>query len=189
MTGVDGRAGRGGARGLQSLQTDAPPGWLSVADGAARVPFARDRVWRALAVLQPYCAVCDVSYEVVGTVISRGTEFVCVPGRLDGQRPPGGAPRGRIVEWEPEGRVATRLELTSEVWMTTIELSDAPDGGTVVAITITHEPLTGGLLQRWRRRKAVRQVARDTVESELAKVADHVHQAERGSGEAEQSPA
>ena len=155
------------------------PGWLTVVEDARRVPFSRSRVWRALAVLQPYCAVCDVSYVVDGPCTKQGTEFICVPGHLDVQPPPAGAPRGRIVEWKPEHRVATRLELTPEVWVTTIELADAPEGGTDVSITLTHEPLTGGLLQRRRQRKAVRKVAQSTLESELAKVADHVHQAER----------
>ena len=30
--------------------------------GVREVPQARDEVGRALAVLEPYCAVCDVSY-------------------------------------------------------------------------------------------------------------------------------
>jgi hypothetical protein len=154
------------------------PGWLTVAQGTRRVPFSRDRVWQALAVLRPYCAVCDVTYVVDGLSTARGTEFVCAPGRLDGQAPPDGAPRGRVIEWEPQHRVGTRLELTPEVWVTTIELSDAPDQGTDVAITLTHEPVKGGLLQRRRQRKGVRKVAEDTIESELGKVADHVHQAE-----------
>lgn len=158
------------------------PGWLTVARGTRRVPFSRARVWQALAVLRPYCAVCDVTYVVEGTSTAKGTEFVCAPGRLDGQALPGGAPRGRVVEWEPEHRVGTRLELTPEVWVTTIELSDAPDKGTDVAITLTHEPTSGGLLKRRRQRKAVRKVAADTIESELGKIADHVHQAEAASG-------
>ncbi|CCH87371.1 conserved protein of unknown function [Modestobacter italicus] len=180
------RPGRGPAG--PRAQTDGTPGWLTVARGERRVPFSRARVWRALAVLRPYCAVCDVSYVVDGASTKRGTEFVCVPGRLDGQRPPGGAPRGRVVEWEPEHRVATRLELTPEVWVTTVELADAPDGSTDVAVTLTHEPLTGGLFQRRRQRKGIRTVAQETVESELAKVADHVHQAEQVTGDAEDPP-
>ncbi|WP_231851823.1 hypothetical protein [Modestobacter italicus] len=93
-----------------------------------------------------------------------------------------------MVEWEPEHRVATRLELTPEVWVTTVELADAPDGSTDVAVTLTHEPLTGGLFQRRRQRKGIRTVAQETVESELAKVADHVHQAEQVTGDAEDPP-
>ncbi|NEK93368.1 SRPBCC family protein [Modestobacter muralis] len=165
------------------------PGWLTVAEGARRVPYVRSRVWRALAVLQPYCAVCDVSYVVDGAATKQGTEFVCVPGRLDDQSPPGGAPRGRIVEWKPEHRVATRLELTPEVWVTTIELADAPDESTDVSITLTHEPLAGGLLRRRRQRKTVRKVAQGTIESELDKVADHVCQAEQSPDSADGSSA
>src|SRR3712207_887037 len=97
------------------------------ASGTREVPYERDRVWRALAVLAPYCAVCDVSYVVDGTATAgKGTRFVCVPGRLDdGQEPPAGAPRGEIVEWEPRRRVGTRLELTPETWTTRMELDDA----------------------------------------------------------------
>ncbi|MFQ1004370.1 SRPBCC family protein [Modestobacter sp. SSW1-42] len=157
------------------------PGWLTVVQGTRRVPFTRARVWEALAVLRPYCAVCDVTYVVDGPSTKHGTEFVCAPGRLDGQAPPAGAPRGRVVEWEPQHRVGTRLELTPEVWVTTIEVSDAPDQSTDVAITLTHEPLTGGLLKRRRQRKTVRSIAEETIESELGKVADHVRQAEAAS--------
>lgn len=178
MTAPDSRARGSEAFGSKVRRADAAPGWLTVARGERRVPFSRPRVWQALAVLQPYCAVCDVSYVVDGASTRRGTEFVCVPGRLEGGQLPGGAPRGRVVEWEPEERVATRLELTPEVWVTTIELADAPDENTDVAITLTHEPLTGGLLHRRRQRKSVRKVAQDTVESELAKIADHIRQAE-----------
>lgn len=179
MTARGDRRPPAGSAGTGASQAGGVPGWLTVAQGTDRVPFSRARVWRALAVLQPYCAVCDVSYVVDGSGTSQGTEFRCVPGRLDGQQPPSGAPRGRVVEWEPEHRVATRLELTPEVWVTTIDLADAPDSGTDVTITLTHEPLAGGLLQRRRQRKVVREVAQDTVESELAKVPEHIQQAER----------
>lgn len=189
MTVPDSRAPEGGSASPLMQQTGASPGWLTVAHAVRRVPFSRTRVWQALAILEPYCAVCDVSYVVVGASMKRGTDFVCVPGRLGGRRPPAGAPRGRVVEWEPEHRVATRLELTSEVWVMTIDLADAPDGSTDVGITLTHEPLKGGLLQRRRQRKVVRKVARDTVESELGKVADHIRQAERASDGPEDPPA
>ena len=189
MTVPNGPAPGGGSVTPRAQQSGVTPGWLTVVRGARRVPFSRARVWQALAVLQPYCAVCDVSYVVDGASTQQGTEFVCVPGRLGGRRPPGGAPRGRVVEWEPEHRVTTRLKLTPEVWVTTIELADAPDEGTDVAITLTHEPLTGGLLQRRRQRKVVRKVAQETVESELSKVADHVRQADGSPDEGTDSSA
>jgi hypothetical protein len=87
---------------------------MTTASGSREVPFDRARVWRALAVLAPYCTVCDVSYVVDATgAPGVGTTFVCVPGRLDGDaQPPAGAPRGEIVEWEPRQAVTTRLELT-----------------------------------------------------------------------------
>ena len=36
------------------------------ASGVREVPQDRAEVWRALAVLEPYCAVCDVSYVIAG---------------------------------------------------------------------------------------------------------------------------
>jgi hypothetical protein len=112
------------------------------ASGSRELPHERRRVWEALAVLAPYCAVCDVSYVVEGAgAPDRGTRFVCVPGRLDdGAQPPAGAPQGEIVEWVPRERVTTRLRLTPETWTTTIELADAGPGATRVTITVSHEP-------------------------------------------------
>src|SRR5690349_19171239 len=65
------------------------------ASGSRDVPAARATVWRALAVLSPYCAVCDVSYVVSGKP-RKGTTFVCVPGRLGDGPPAEGSPRGEI---------------------------------------------------------------------------------------------
>ncbi|WP_138757718.1 SRPBCC family protein [Modestobacter altitudinis] len=155
------------------------------ANGTSQVPFSRLRVWRALAVLQPYCAVCDVSYVVEGDATKEGTRFTCAPGRLDDRSPPPGAPRGQVVEWQPSRRVTTRLELTPEVWTTTIDLTDVPGGGTDVTITLTHQPLRGGHLRHRLRRGGVRKVAERAIESELAKIADHVRQAEQTYRDAE----
>src|SRR6476661_3091955 len=92
------------------------------ASGACEVPEPRAEVWRALAVLEPYCAVCDVSYVVDATTDPGvGTTFVCAPGRLDGTSPAPGAPQGEIVEWIPPRLVTTRLVLTPETWTTRME--------------------------------------------------------------------
>jgi hypothetical protein len=128
-------------------------------------------VWRALAVLRPYCAVCDVSYVVSGS--GTGTTFVCVPGHLEGA-PPEGAPRGAIVEWRPGRVVSTRLELTPETWTTRIELSDTDHGGTRVVMTVTQEPTGGSRLVRRVQRGALRRLVQRTVDDELAKVPAHV---------------
>jgi hypothetical protein len=135
------------------------------------VPESRSQVWRALAVLQPYCAVCDVSYVVTG----RGarTTFVAVSGRLEGA-PPAGAPIGTILEWRPGRVVVTRLQLTPETWTTRIELADADQGGTSVTMTLTHEPVGGGRLARWAQKRAREQLVRRTVDDELAKVPAHL---------------
>lgn len=146
---------------------------MSSATGVREVPEPRGEVWRALAVLQPYCPVCDVSYVVTGT--GRRTTFVAVSGRLDGE-PPAGAPQGRILEWAPGRVVATQLELTPEIWTTRIELDDTDAGGTRVTMTITHEPRGGGRLARRLQRRAARTLVRRTVESELGKVPAHVAQ-------------
>ncbi|MGY1637150.1 SRPBCC domain-containing protein [Geodermatophilus sp. SYSU D00742] len=146
------------------------------ASGTREVPHDRERVWQALAVLAPYCAVCDVSYVVDGSRSpGRGTTFVCVPGRLDdGAQPPAGAPRGEIVDWVPECAVTTRLELTPETWTTRIELADAGPAATRVTITVTHEPKGGNRLAHRLMRSGVRQMVQRTVDGELDKLPAHV---------------
>jgi len=135
------------------------------------VPEERSRVWRALAVLQPYCAVCDVSYVVTGSGLR--TTFVAVPGRLEGEPPPG-SPVGVVTEWRPGRVVATRLDLTPETWTTRIELADAGTGSTRVTMTLTQSPIAGGRLAGWMARRAREQLVRRTVDEELAKVPAHV---------------
>jgi hypothetical protein len=135
------------------------------------VPEDRSQVWRALAVLQPYCAVCDVSYVVTGS--GARTTFVAVPGRLEGT-PPAGAPAGTIEEWRPGRVVMTRLELTPETWTTRIELADADAGGTRVTMTLTHAPKAGGRWAGRLQKRAREQLVRRTVDDELAKVPAHL---------------
>jgi uncharacterized protein YndB with AHSA1/START domain len=158
---------------------------VTTASGSRVVPEPRAAVWRALAVLEPYCAVCDVSYVVdVGAGGGgAGTRFACVPGRLDGSRPPATAPRGEIVEWEPARRVTTRLELTPEVWTTRIELADADGGGTRVTVTLTHEPRGGSRLVQRIQRAGMRRLVQQTVDGELAKLPAHVAQLTAATGE------
>ena len=144
--------------------------------GVREVSQPRAEVWRALAVLEPYCAVCDVSYVMgdgAGTP-GVGTTFVCSPGRLDGGPPAPGAPQGEIVEWEPSRLVTTRLVLTPETWTTRIELDDTPAGGTRVTMTITHEPTGGSRVVRTLQRGAMRRLVQRTVDAELEKVPAHV---------------
>jgi len=145
------------------------------ASGAREVPEGRAQVWRALAVLEPYCAVCDVSYVIAGAGSPGvGTTFVCAPGRLDGGPPAPGAPQGEIVEWEPGRLVTTRLVLTPETWTTRIELDDTPAGGTRVTMTITHEPTGGSRVVRRLQRGALRRLVQRTVDAELDKVPAHL---------------
>jgi hypothetical protein len=147
----------------------------TTATGVRDVPQPRGQVWRALAVLEPYCPVCDVSYVLGESPDSPGvgTTFVCAPGRLEGA-PAAGAPRGEIVEWNPPRLVATRLRLTPETWTTRIELADTGDGGTRVTMTITHEPTGGSRVVRRLQRGALRRLVQRTVDAELAKVPAHV---------------
>jgi Polyketide cyclase / dehydrase and lipid transport len=145
------------------------------ASGRREIAAPRERVWRALAVLEPYCAVCDVSYVVdAGAPAGKGTTFVAVPGRLVDGGPPETAPRGEIVEWDPPRLVATRLTLTPEVWTTRIELVDTPRG-TEVALTLTHEPRIRGRLGL-RRARELRRLVQHTVDAELDKLPAHVAQ-------------
>jgi hypothetical protein len=147
----------------------------TTATGARDVPQPRAQVWRALAVLEPYCSVCDVSYVLGESPDSPGvgTTFVCAPGRLEGA-PAAGAPRGEIVEWDPPRLVATRLRLTPETWTTRIELADTGDRGTRVTMTITHEPTGGSRVVRRLQRGALRRLVQRTVDAELAKIPAHV---------------
>jgi hypothetical protein len=150
---------------------------MTTASGSRVVPEPRNRVWAALAVLAPYCPVCDVSYVVEGSGSpGRGTRFVCVPGRLDGGTPRPGAPQGEIVEWRPRRAVTTRLELTPETWTTRLELDDAEDGGTRVTVTVGHEPRGGSRLLNRILRSSVRRLVQDTVDGELARLPDHIAQ-------------
>ncbi|MGZ4613865.1 MAG: SRPBCC family protein [Kineosporiaceae bacterium] len=159
---------------------------MTTASGTREVPAPRKTVWRALAVLQPYCAVCDVSYVVTGKP-GKGTTFVCVPGRLEAGRAPGeGAPQGEIVDWDPPRLVATRLRLTPETWTTRIELADAGRGATRVTITLTHEPVRGSRLVHLVQRGAMRRLVQRTVDQELDKLPAHVAQV---TGDAEGSGA
>jgi uncharacterized protein YndB with AHSA1/START domain len=152
----------------------------TTATGTSEFPEPPEQVWRALAVLEPYCSVCDVSYVVEEAVggPGLGTAFVCAPGRLDGS-PAAGAPQGEIVEWDPPRLVATRLRLTPETWTTRIELAPAAHGGTRVTMTITHEPSGGGRVVRRLQRGALRRLVQRTVDAELAKVPAHVERIAR----------
>ena len=145
----------------------------TTATGAREVPQPPETVWRALAVLQPYCAVCDVSYVVSGGAPGEGTTFVCVPGRLDGD-PAETAPRGEIVEWTPPHVVTTRLRLTPETWTTRIELAGTASGGTRVTVTISREPIGGSRLLHRVQRGAMRRLVQRTVTAELDKVPAHI---------------
>ncbi|TYP86501.1 SRPBCC family protein [Blastococcus xanthinilyticus] len=149
---------------------------MTTASGTCEVPEARALVWRALAVLEPYCAVCDVSY-VVDRGAGRpgvGTTFVCAPGQLDGGVPRAGAPRGEILDWDEPRLVVSRLDLTPESWTTRIELADAPGGGTRVSITLTHEPTGGNRVVRRLQRASMQRLVQRTVDAELRKVPAHV---------------
>jgi hypothetical protein len=148
---------------------------VTTATGTREVPHPRAEVWRALAVLEPYCAVCDVSYVVSGSA-GKGASFVCVPGRLDGRTPDAGAPRGEIVEWDPTELVATRLELTPETWTTRIELADAAEGATRVTVTVTQEPRGGNRLVQRLQRPAMQRLVQRTVDGELDKLPAHIAQ-------------
>ena len=143
------------------------------ATGSRELPDAPARVWEALAVLRPYCAVCDVSYVVTGS--GRGATFVCVPGRVDAGAPPANGTRGEIVEWTPPGRVTTRLLRSGEVWTTRLELTGTPGGGTDVSVTLRCEPTGGALVAALQRRSLQRLVDR-ALTGELARLPEHVAQ-------------
>jgi hypothetical protein len=145
---------------------------VRTATGTRVVPQRRRDVWQALAVLEPYCAVCDVSYVVSGT--GAGTTFVCVPGQLGRGEPGPDAPRGEIVEWQSRRLVATRLDLPGETWTTRIELADAPAGGTRVTMIVGFESRTGGRLVERLQGRSRQRLVQQTLDAELKKVPEHV---------------
>jgi uncharacterized protein YndB with AHSA1/START domain len=143
------------------------------ATGSRELPEPPARVWEALAVLRPYCAVCDVSYVVSGS--GRGSTFVCVPGRVEGT-PTSRGTRGEIVEWTPPRRVTTRLDRAGETWTTRLELAATPSGGTTVTVTLGCEQTGGALVGALQRRSLQRLVER-TLAGELARLPAHLAQA------------
>lgn len=154
---------------------------MTTASGTREVPFARPHVWRALTALTPYCPVCDVSYVFSETrhdgsaaTMGKGTRFVCVPGHLDGVPAPPNAVSGEVVEWVAERCIGTRLELTREIWQTRIELADSERSATQVTVAVTHEPKGGNRLLHALRQKATQRMVQRTVDSELAKLPDHL---------------
>jgi hypothetical protein len=150
---------------------------VPTATGVRDVPEPRRDVWQALAVLSPYCAVCDVSYVVHGRQPGRqgvGTTFVCVPGSLDGGEPGDGALRGEIVEWQSRKVVATRLDLAAETWTTRIELADTPDGGTRVTMTLGFQQRGGSRVAARIQGRARQRLVHRTLAAELEKVPAHI---------------
>jgi hypothetical protein len=141
------------------------------AAGSRELAEPQRQVWRALAELRPYCAVCDVSYVVTGS--GQGATFVCVPGRVDGDGSPPHGVRGEIVEWTPPRRVTTRLERAGEVWTTRLELDSTPSGGTLVAMALRCESSANAVVGALQRRALQRLVER-TLAGELAKLDEHV---------------
>lgn len=154
---------------------------MTTASGIREVPFARPHVWRALTALTPYCPVCDVSYVFSETpddgsaaTIGKGTRFVCVPGQLEGTPAPPNAVSGEVVEWVAQRCIGTRLELPREIWQTHIELADSERNSTQVTVTVTHEPKGGNRLLHALQQKATQRMVQRTVDSELAKLPDHI---------------
>ena len=153
---------------------------MTTASGSREFPYARQRVWWALTAVTPYCAVCDVSYVFTegpadgkGT-LEHGSRFLCVRGRLDGATPPPNAVQGRVVEWVPQERLGTTLEVTTDTWRTTIDLADAGEDSTLVTFTITYEPKNRSRLMGWLQRARWQRMVQRTVDGELSKLPEHV---------------
>ena len=150
---------------------------MTSASGSRNVPFGRQYVWRALARLPEYCAVCDVSYVVVNASdegVGRGTRFSCIRGRHSAAGLPDDAVEGEIVEWAQDECFGTRLHVASETWHTRTELTDASPGTTLVTISISREADRGSRLLSGLRHSKVQALVRSTLESELAKLPDHL---------------
>jgi uncharacterized protein YndB with AHSA1/START domain len=151
---------------------------VTEATGVRVLPEPPARVWQALAVLRPYCAVCDVSYVADGprSRFRQGTAFSCVPGRREGDAPvPTTATPGRIVEWTPPRVVVSELRPAGETWTTRIELAAADGGGTSVTITLRREQ-EGSALIALVQRTAARRLVERTLAAELDRLPAHVAQ-------------
>jgi hypothetical protein len=151
------------------------PDLVTDASGTREVPESPRQVWAALAVLRPYCAVCDVSYVVTGS--GRDMTFVCVPGTLDGGPPPSTATHGAVVEWVPPRVVATRLERPEEIWTTRVELTEVPDGGTRVRLDLRRVSSGSSRLVLAVQRRAAQRLVQRTVDAELDRLPAHIAQA------------
>lgn len=148
-------------------------GRAAEAVGSRELPQEPRRVWEAVAVLQPYCAVCDVSYRVSGR--GRGATFACLPGRADEQVDASAGTRGEIEEWRPPRRVTTRLERGGETWTTRLELTGTRSGGTLVTMSVRCTPAGSGLVGVLQRRSLQRLVER-TLATELDRLPAHLGQ-------------
>lgn len=145
---------------------------VTEAGGTRVVPQPPRRVWQALAVLRPYCAVCDVSYVVRGT--GKGATFSCTPGRPDGGTPLPAGTTGEIVEWSPPRTVTTRLDRADETWTTRVELAGTPDGGTRVTLTVRRAASRAGRLVGAIQRRAAQRLVESTVATELDRLPAHL---------------
>lgn len=137
-------------------------------------------MWQALTRVTPYCAVCDVSYVYPDVPsggparLQEGSRFLCVAGRLEGGTPPPNAVQGVVVRWESLQRLGTRLEVGAEVWWTDIELTDAGREVTAVTVSVTYQPSAETRRLRVPMRRMRQRMVQMTVDSELAKLPDHV---------------
>ena len=153
---------------------------MATATGSREIPYDRQLVWRSLTDVTSYCPVCDVSYvfddDTSGgaRAIGPGSRFVCVPGRLEGGKPPPNAVAGEVAEWDDERRIGTRLNLASETWQTRIELDDVEPGSTRVTVTVICEFTGGSRLRHSLQRRSLQRLAQHTVDSELAKLPAHM---------------
>ena len=152
---------------------------MASAAGSVQIPASRDLVWQALAVLGPYCPVCDVSYRAPdgddAVRMGPGTRFVCIPGHdVAGLIGDASARWGEVIEWDPPRRVVTRLELTPETWTTRIDLEGGGAGPTRVTVTLTYRARGGTWLRDRLHRRAVQGMVDASLGSTLAKIPDHV---------------
>ncbi|WP_336031963.1 hypothetical protein [Geodermatophilus sp. FMUSA9-8] len=97
-----------------------------------------------------------------------------MPGRLDGVPPPPNSVSGEIVEWVARRCIGTRLKLPREIWQTRIELADSERSATQVTVTVTHQPKGRNRLLHTLQQRATQRMVQRTVDSELAKLPDHI---------------
>ncbi len=148
------------------------------ASAVREVAYPAEDVWSAMAILLPYCSVCDVSVAVDSPGdLGAGTKFRAFSGRAgqtDGKPTAEGGMAGEIVDWSPQHSVATRLDATDETVVVRVEMAPASPDTTLVTISVEVTPHLRSRMAAAMSRSSHARMARRTVEGEIEKLPAHL---------------